>query len=58
MIKNKYILAVALILLIPLSIAWTFNHLNPWLGFGLFFLILLTINQLLKTNNNKSNEKD
>jgi len=58
MINNKYILAVALALLIPLSIAWTFNHVNPWLGFGLFFLILLTINQLLKTNKNKSNDKN
>ena len=58
MINNKYLLIVALVLLIPFTIAWTFNHINPWMGFGLIFLILLTVNQLLKTNKNKSNDKN
>jgi hypothetical protein len=58
MINNKYILIVALVLLIPLTIAWTFNHINPWMSFGLIFLILLTVNQLLKTNKNKLNDKN
>jgi hypothetical protein len=55
MINNKYILIAALVLLIPLTIAWTFNHINPWMSFGLVFLIFLTINQLLKTNKNDKN---
>jgi len=55
MINNKYILIAALVILIPLTIAWTFNHINPWMSFGLVFLIFLTINQLLKTNKNDKN---
>lgn len=48
MVKNKYIIIGALVLTIPFILAWTFNHINPWLTFGLVLLILLGINQFIK----------
>jgi len=53
MFNNKYILIAALVLAIPMVIAWTFNHINPWVGFGVFFIIVLLINQSLKPKQKK-----
>jgi hypothetical protein len=48
MIKNKYLILGSVILLCIFAVAWSFNHINPWLAFGLGFVIILGFNQYLK----------
>lgn len=55
MIKQKHILLLALIGAIPLTIAWSFNHINPWVAFGIGLAIVLIINQAIKDNNENKN---
>jgi hypothetical protein len=51
MIKNKYLIMGAIVLMIPFTLAWSFNHINPWLTFGLAFLLILGVNQYFKNKN-------
>lgn len=52
MIKINYlIIGVLLILVTPLSIAWTFNHINPWVGIIVAILIFVGFNLYLKNKN-------
>lgn len=49
MIKINYlIIGVVLILITPLTIAWVFNHINPWVAFIIAFLIFLGFNWYFK----------
>lgn len=49
MIKINYlIIGVVLILVTPLIISWTFNHINPWVAFIIAFLIFLGVNWYFK----------
>lgn len=48
MIKNKYLIIAALGLASPFIVGWTYNHINPWVGFGIGFLIFLAFNQYFK----------
>jgi hypothetical protein len=48
MINNKYLILILIVLLSVFAIAWSFNHINPWLAFGLGFIIILGFNQYLK----------
>jgi hypothetical protein len=58
MIDNKYILILALIFSIPLIIAWSFNHINPWFAYLVGFATLFLINQTIKTIKNKNKNKN
>ena len=48
MIKNRYLIILAMVLATPFIIGWTFNHINPWVAFGVAFAIILGFNQYLK----------
>ena len=48
MINNKYLIIGAIVLAVPFTIAWAFNHINPWLAFGISFLVILGFNQYFK----------
>jgi hypothetical protein len=59
MINNKYILGLALIMASIFGIAWTFNHVNPWVGFIVGFAVILLFNQLvINKKTKKQNEKN
>lgn len=59
MINNKYILGLALTVASIFGIAWTFNHVNPWVGFLVGFAVILLFNQLvINKKTKKQNEKN
>ena len=51
MIKNKYLIIAALVLIFPFTIAWTFNHINPWVAVGLVALGMIVTNQYFQNKN-------
>lgn len=54
MIKNKYLLMAAAAMSVPFILAWTFNHVNPWLAFGVALFLVLLINNYFTTNKNNN----
>jgi len=53
---NLIILLLAL-LVIPTIIAWVFNHVNVWLGFGAFLLFLYLIFQQVNKHFSEKNKR-
>jgi Ca2+/Na+ antiporter len=51
--KNKHFLLLFALICTPIIIAWTFNHINPWIGMLLFFFVLFLINQYFNQHENK-----
>jgi hypothetical protein len=51
MINNKYLILALVASLTVFGVAWSFNHVNPWLAFGLGFVIILGFNQYFKNKN-------
>jgi len=56
--QNKYFFIICIVLALPFIVAYTFNHINPFLSIFLIIILLFIINNYYKnkTKNNK-NEK-
>ena len=35
MLKNKYLILLFVVIAAIFFISWSFNHISPWIGFGL-----------------------
>jgi hypothetical protein len=46
--KTKHLLIAAAIFSSPFFIAWSFNHIDPWVTMGAILAIVLLINHLYK----------
>jgi len=48
--KTKHLLIAAAIFSSPFFIAWSFNHIDPWVAMGASLAIVLVANYLYKIN--------
>ena len=54
MVKNKYYIMLAAVLAFFYFMGWSFNHINPWLAFGLGVTAIYFLNSYI----NKKREKN
>lgn len=57
MVKSKYYIMLVAVLAFFFFMSWSFNHINPWVAFGLGILGIYFLNEYInkKRENNESN---
>jgi len=53
---NKIFMAFIIVLLWTFASAWCYNHINAWIGIGLFILGIYISAKQIYNNNKKSEE--
>lgn len=56
MVKNKYYIMFVAVLAWIFLLSWSFNHMNPWIAFGIGFVALYFLNNYINEKR-KNNEK-